>query len=286
MYPSLSSFQALLYVLFTACMGATVYPDSRCLLCVRSRYLAKPCRIKVLIRHVLLQKGKAVKHHLADVADAVNAQEDQHRQPHPSDLDPASPESPRSVYFDAEDDAFSVDDVLSIKVCPACFATAQQAQLRSSCYYALFDFVEQRAICQLSDIRQTNSPQAVRPKHQRLTRHAKQSGKLEIGTGVLTYSCCALRKGSRRGGGLASSACCAASASAASPTATQAARPLRRCTSWTDRNIHLAIATSAHWMVLLVRGPAQCICCSERQPMTALRLSRASIQACHQLIST
>ncbi len=74
-----------------------------------------------------------MQHHLADVADTFNAQEDQHRQPHPSDHSPAYPESPRSVYFDAEEDAFSVDDVLSIKVCLGCFAIAQLAQLGSSC---------------------------------------------------------------------------------------------------------------------------------------------------------
>ena len=100
---------------------------------VRVRHTAQCCLIEVLIRSILLQKGKAVQHHLADVADASNAPEDQHRQPHPSDHSPAYPDSPRSVYFDAEDDAFSIDDVLSVKVCPACFAISQQAKLRSRC---------------------------------------------------------------------------------------------------------------------------------------------------------
>ena len=57
-----------------------------------------------------------MQHHLADVAGAFNAQEDAHRQPHVSDPGLASPESPGSVYYDAEEDAFGVDDVLSIKV--------------------------------------------------------------------------------------------------------------------------------------------------------------------------
>ena len=57
-----------------------------------------------------------MQHHLADVAGAFNAQEHQHTVPHPRDHSLAHPESPRSVYFDAEEDAFSVDDVLSIRV--------------------------------------------------------------------------------------------------------------------------------------------------------------------------
>ena len=61
-----------------------------------------------------------MQHHLADVAGAFNAREDQHTQQNPGDNSLPYPESPRSVYFDAEDDAFSVDDVLSIKVCSAC----------------------------------------------------------------------------------------------------------------------------------------------------------------------
>ncbi len=98
--------------------------------------------------------------------------------------------------------------------------------------------------------------------------------------------CCAHRVESRIGGGLALSACCAASASAASLTATRAARRPHRCTSWTDPNIHPAVATPAYWTVLLMRGPAHCFCCSERQPMTALRLGRASFQASQQSLST
>lgn len=66
-----------------------------------------------------------MQHHLADVAGAFNAQEVPQEQPHPSDHGLAYPESPRSVYFDAEEDAFSVDDVLSIKVCMLCWARVQ-----------------------------------------------------------------------------------------------------------------------------------------------------------------
>ena len=63
------------------------------------------------------QEEDAVHHHLADVTSAFNAREE-HREQHPADHGPAYPESPTSVYFDAEEDAFSTDDALSVKVSP------------------------------------------------------------------------------------------------------------------------------------------------------------------------
>jgi len=64
-----------------------------------------------------VQEGDAVDHHLADVTGASNAQEE-HREQHPANHGPAYPDSPTSVYFDAEEGAFSTDDVLSIRVSP------------------------------------------------------------------------------------------------------------------------------------------------------------------------
>ena len=59
-------------------------------------------------------------HHLSVVTGASNAREE-HREQHPADHGPAYPDSPKSVYFDAEEDPVSTDDVLSVKVSPVPF---------------------------------------------------------------------------------------------------------------------------------------------------------------------
>jgi len=70
---------------------------------------------EMLLMTDFAQEGDAVHHYLADVSGVSNAQEE-HREQHPANHGPAYPDSPTSVYFDAEEDAFSTDDVLSIKV--------------------------------------------------------------------------------------------------------------------------------------------------------------------------
>lgn len=84
-----------------------------------------------------MQEDKAVQHHLADVSEAFSVEEEAGiSRPLPStEHGSPVPESPRSVYYDAEEDAFSIADVLSVKVSlPGKFPEASQAVISSLAY--------------------------------------------------------------------------------------------------------------------------------------------------------
>ncbi len=65
-----------------------------------------------------VQEDEAVQHHLANVSDEFGVEEEAEiSRPLPSgEHGSPVPESPRSVYYDAEEDAFSITDALPFEV--------------------------------------------------------------------------------------------------------------------------------------------------------------------------